>query len=164
MTPIRIVLPALLIISGQLFVQSIPCTAQQPNGSLVETDDRGSEVASVTFDELTQQAVQQHASIFVINRLGATENRKYSYRRLHNALYRLTEYYGSYPHANVIGAIGERTRGRGVMEIYLAGTLRYRATLRKNRDFIVDCCELSDEPPPREYYPYYRGAPKYKFN
>ena len=140
-----------------------PGWARQSNDLFVETNDAGSEAASRIFDALTQEAIQQKATIFVISRLGAKEHHRYAYRRLHNALYRLTDYYGESPRAKVVGAIGERTHGAGLVEVYVGGTPRYRVTCRPNRDFIVDCCWLPGEPPPRGYYPYYRGAPGYKF-
>lgn len=90
----------------------------------VEGTDSSGEVTSAIFDDLTVRAHQNDATIFVLSRVGAREHSRFNYRRLHNALYRLTEYYGSSrPKVRVIGAIGERTDSAGVVEIYLGGRL-----------------------------------------
>lgn len=130
----------------------------------VEGTDSSGEVTSAIFDDLTVRAHQNDATIFVLSRVGAREHSRFNYRRLHNALYRLTEYYGSSrPKVRVIGAIGERTDSAGVVEIYLGGRLHYRVTFRTNRDFTVDCCWLPGEPPTRNYFPHYRGRRKFRF-
>src|SRR5687767_5065862 len=90
------------------------------DGGPLEGTDSSGEATSAIFDDLTLRAHQNNATIFVLSRIGAREHSRFNYRRLHNALYRLTEYYGtSRPKVRVIGAIGERTDSAGIVEIYL---------------------------------------------
>jgi hypothetical protein len=119
------------------------------------------EYTSYILDHLIARARESRGTIIVISRLGATENRRFNQRRLHNALTRLIDYSSGLPPSQVVGAIGLRTPAEGVVEFYLNGTLHYVVSFRKDRDFIVDCC-WEDEGNP-SYYPDFKGRSKYQF-
>jgi hypothetical protein len=79
--------------------------------------------------------------IIVIARLGdGDHNRDLNRRRLHNVHTYLTQWDGRRNPANVITAQGDRVKGYGRVELYVAGKLYWVVLIRPNADLIVGSC------------------------
>ena len=121
----------------------------------IRSDSRSSELNSAIFDSLRAEATQTDATVFVVSHLGDGESTmRLHNRRLHNARERFTYSGGAYPREKVLVAAGERVSGRGTIEVFVGGELRWVVEFRRGEDFFVDCC---DEFP--EYFPWRRQGP-----
>lgn len=119
------------------------------------SDSRSSELNSAIFDSIRAEAAQTDATVIVVSHLGDGEsNFRLHNRRLHNARERFTYSGAAFPRERVLVAAGERVFGRGTVEVFVHGELRWVVEFRRGEDFLVDCC---DEFP--EYFPWRRQDP-----
>jgi hypothetical protein len=123
------------------------------------TQGHNSEENSAIFDALHQEAIHSGKPVIIISRLGTGEyGMRLHQRRLHNAVERFTSSGTRYSRDDTMATIGPRVKGKGRIEVYIEGKLRFVSEIGRGKDMIVDCCESFPE-----YYPEYRGKRVYKF-
>lgn len=89
--------------------------------------------------------------IILIARLGKGEsNPELNRRRLHSARIYLSAYRGVRAAETIVTAEGERARGYGRVEIYVAGKLFDTLAVRRNADMSVGSCEPPELDDPRQ--------------
>jgi hypothetical protein len=114
---------------------------------------------SATFDALYDEAKRSEKPVIIISRLGTGEyGMRLHERRLHNAVERFTNSGKRYSRDKTVASIGPRVKGKGRIEVYIEGELRFVSEIDRGKDIIVDCCEGFPE-----YYPEYRGKRMFKF-
>ncbi len=105
------------------------------------------DAAAALLTDINRQAEKTDTPIILVARLGDGETlRLWNRRRLHNVAARL-------PSANsIIKTEGDKSKGKGRIEIYLKGQLLYTLLAHRNSDLAVDCCETFSD-----LYPWYHS-------
>jgi len=125
----------------------------------VKTGGRDSEFNGFTIDNLYHEAAGSGEPVFIISRLGTGErDQRLHERRLHNVIERFTYSGGRSSRERIVAAAGERNSGKGRIEIYVNGRLRFVSEIDREKDIMVDCCEAFPQ-----YYPWYRGKRLIRF-
>jgi len=113
---------------------------------------------------ISHEAAGKEGFIIAIARLGSGEQgRELNRRRLHNLRVYLTEFDWHRAPKTVITAEGERVKGFGRVELYVAGKLVGVMGIKRNRDLLVGSCEPDDIRPVRaesNLYPYLDRRPQ----
>ena len=98
---------------------------------------------------LASEESQRDKVLIIVARLGDNESsQELNRRRLHNLRVSLTENLRVDPQ-RLIMASGEKVRGSGRVEFYLAGKLIGALPIARGKDLCVDCCDIDER-----YYPY----------
>jgi hypothetical protein len=86
-----------------------------------------------------EQISHDKSALIIVARLGDKEpSRQLNQRRLHNVREKLKE--RGVPAASIIVAEGERGRGYGQVDFYLAGKKIDVLLTERNKDICVECC------------------------
>jgi len=89
------------------------------------------------------QYTSQNELIIIVSHTGTNEKESFGKRRLHNAKAFLNKaFLKEYSRSleSILVAEGEKVKGKGYLDFYIAGKLELRIYLRKNTDFyLVEC-------------------------
>jgi len=132
----------------------VPMSAVSQATDFLQSEWRDGDQNSELLDVIRGDARNIEGPIIVIGHLGSGERlRMINQRRLHNVRSYFVGH-GKMPADRVIVAEGQPVSGKGFIDVFLGGKLRFRITADRGKDIFVDCCG-----PFAEYYPSYRGKP-----